>query len=211
MLTATISPEITITSTELTPVNELSLGALFAGTTDVSWADKELSTDYDYIVAPDCQACGWGASYEDHEWVCANVDCDEHIVERDYEDGPIYNELYSLPSYCSEDYNEEAATKIKDLPLCIITPGEQWYGEYGLALTGCGMNLGWEICEAYMRLGFLPPAQLCRQLPEMCGRGHETSSGEASESDTWILAGCKRSLEEAINSLSYDLQRLDRV
>jgi hypothetical protein len=58
----------------------------------------------------------------------------------------------------------EAAHALRGLPLCII---ERLDGEgYELALTGGGMDLSWEICEAFVRLGFLPPVHFC-DLPDM--------------------------------------------
>ena len=60
---------------------------------------------------------------------------------------------------------EDAAMQIAHLPLCVV----EIDGEKGLALTGGGMDLSWEICESYIRLGFLPPVHFT--LPNMASRG----------------------------------------
>lgn len=55
-----------------------------------------------------------------------------------------------------EDRLAELAGLIKDLPLCVV-----WIdGTLGLALTGGGMDLSWEIAEAFIRLGWYPPSSL---------------------------------------------------
>lgn len=56
-----------------------------------------------------------------------------------------------------------------------------------LALAGGGMDLSWEICEAYIKLGYLPPAHFC-ELPKMAGRGK-------SEGDQVTMKLCLESLE----------------
>ena len=61
---------------------------------------------------------------------------------------------------------KEAAKALVDLPLCIVYLIEE--EAYFLALTGGGMDLTWQICEAYMRLGYLPPTHFSR-LPRYAG------------------------------------------
>lgn len=117
-------------------------------------------------------------------------------------EGPMMNYFYPLPTYrgaASED-----AKKLAHLPLCIV----EFLGDdvedderYGLALTGGGMDLSWEICEAFMRLGYLPPVHFAGQLPEMAGRG-------TSKRDRWIIAGCQRSLRSTKEFVGRALRRL---
>ena len=78
---------------------------------------------------------------------------------------------------------DDAAKTIVDTPLCAVSVG----GQTGLALTGGGMDLSWEICEAFLLLGFAPPAHFARNLPRM-GR-------EKSRLGKTILQGCLKSLE----------------
>lgn len=79
-------------------------------------------------------------------------------------DGPMMNYFYPVSDYTPGGMDEWAA-KIADLPLCVV----ELDGERGLALTGGGMDLSWEIAEAYVRLGYYPPTWL--DLPAMSGRG----------------------------------------
>lgn len=44
-------------------------------------------------------------------------------------------------------------------------------GTVGIALTGGGCDLSWEICASYIALGFLPPFALVDHLPTMAGAG----------------------------------------
>jgi hypothetical protein len=79
-------------------------------------------------------------------------------------DGPMMNYFYPVSDYTPGDMNAWAA-KLVDLPLCVVEIGD----ERGLALTGGGMDLSWEIAEAYVRLGYYPPTWI--DLPAMSGRG----------------------------------------
>ena len=65
------------------------------------------------------------------------------------------------------------------------------------------MNLAWEICEAFMLLGFLPPLHFC-DLPGMAGRG-------ASAKDRWIIAGCLKSCVIAVRWAQATAKRVRAV
>lgn len=83
----------------------------------------------------------------------------------------------------------DAAFVLIDLPLVVITDPEG--GEDFIALSGGGMDLSWEICEAYMRLGYLPPTHF---NPErMCK--------EDSELNRAIVAAYQKSCEVQISWL----------
>lgn len=84
-------------------------------------------------------------------------------------------------------------------PLTVVTIHDEPY----LALTGGGTDLSWEICAAYIALGYYPPAHFC-DLPAMAGRG----SGEA---DRHIIAACRKSLEILRRWMQYRLENLDRL
>jgi hypothetical protein len=77
---------------------------------------------------------------------------------------PMIN--YAYPIKLRGDANE-AATKLLDLPLTLVR--FEHSGEYGLALTGGGMDLSAEICKAYIALGQRPPVHFC-DVPRMAGR-----------------------------------------
>lgn len=75
---------------------------------------------------------------------------------------PLMNYFYPLP----RDISEEAKKSLVDTCLCVVKVG----GDTGFALSGGGMDLSWEICEAYILAGFLPPIHFC-PLPMMADKG----------------------------------------
>lgn len=113
-----------------------------------------------------------------------------------YFEGPMMSYYYPLADFDGDP--GDAAESIRDLPLCVVRIEER--DEYGLALTGGGMDLSWEICEAFMRLGFLPPVHFC-ELPQMAGRG-------TSARDRKIIAACRRSLRGRKAETGRTLRRL---
>lgn len=159
--------------------------------------------DWDYVQAPDCDACGTSARWNDdeHAWACATDGCENHGEEIDeYGDGPMMNYYYPLPSLGDAADEYDAADRIRDTPLCVVRSisGRESTlagsdAEYALALTGGGMDLSWEICEAFVLLGFLPPAHFA-DLPGMSGRGE-------SADDRAVIAACLRSLTEHAEQL----------
>lgn len=95
-----------------------------------------------------------GSVYKDHE----PLDLSDRVS------GPMMNGYWPLPGERELDA-EDAARALVDLPLCVVKVGEV----YGLALTGGGMDLSWEIAEAYLRVGYRVPAAI--ELPGMADRG----------------------------------------
>lgn len=90
---------------------------------------------------------------------------------------PMMNYAYPLDRHPPDDWK----TKVN---CCTVVEIDE---KYYLALTGGGMDFSWEICESYMRLGYLPPAHFASSLPRMAGRG-------TSNLDEWILRGCYTTL-----------------
>ena len=110
---------------------------------------------------------------------------------------------YYYPLATRHDFDPQSAAKaIADLPLVIVQFTES--GDYALALTGGGMDLSWEICEAFMRIGELPPMHFASQLPRICGRG-------TSARDKWIIAGCRRMAQGVIEHGKRTIQNLIRL
>lgn len=99
--------------------------------------------------------------------------------------GTNYDEAHPMMNYfypCRLDDLEEAAEAIAHLPLCVV----EWAdGETGFALTGGGMDLTWEIADAYISCGYLPPFQYT-SLPDMSGKEREPRT-------QLILAACLKS------------------
>jgi len=136
---------------------------------------------WDYVEAVCCEKCGLavvGSGGGSHADCDDDADCDGYVPTSE---GPIMNYWYPVEI----NDTEEAARLLVGLPLCVVTVSDAT----GLALTGGGMDLSWEICEAFMRLGMLPPAHFAN-LPGMAGRG-------TSAKDRWIASGCIRSCNVA--------------
>lgn len=172
-------------------VADLDVAAVFAESREMDWSEG-YGEAWDSIECPSCPNCDAYCEWneDEHGFVCPTPTCEGYGGEVDpYEDdgceGPMMNYFYPVPT---DVLDQSDAAKIADLPLCVIVLHDT--EEVGLALTGGGMDLSWEICEAYMRLGFLPPADYCR-LPHYAGR----SGSALSERQRWVIDGCKRSLE----------------
>ena len=110
---------------------------------------------------------------------------------------PMMNYYYPLPD--REDFDEEDAKKINHLPLCIVYFSES--EEHALVLTGGGMDLSWQICEAHIRLGYYPPAHF--RLPRMAGKS-------ASETNLAIVDACIKGREILKGWQDRDIEDLQR-
>lgn len=111
-------------------------------------------------------------------------------------EGPMMSYWYPVKL----DDCEDAARKIAHLPLCVV---EFEDGRTGLALTGGGMDLSWEICEAFIALGYWPPLHFC-DLPRMSGRGK-------SDKDQATIAACMESCSIAEGWAARKRERLQAL
>lgn len=174
-------------------------------------SDENSPATFSYWQRGECTQCGLPTIEENG--------CASHYTEADddYEDdsepeeipeectndpeaagGPMMNYAYELP-YFSGEHLFGALEAIKDLPLCLV----QWNGQYWLALTGGGMDLSWEICEAYIALGYLPPVAFA-ELPSMAGRGE-------SKPDRETIKYCKESFEVVRDRSKQALARMKSI
>jgi hypothetical protein len=176
-----------------TPIENLSGDAVDAETREIDWRD-ELGDDLDGF-----QSCEMIACYECGKKYAASLGCTECPKcggESDPVEGPMMNYFYPCPFRGSL---EAAATAIGETCLCIVELDD---GTRGLALTGGGMDLSWQIARAYVSLGFLPPAHI--RLPRMAGWEHY---GDAA----YMLKVCKASQEVMIRRASWGLADLDTM
>lgn len=121
---------------------------------------------------------------------------------------PAMDYLYPLPD--TSDHlvkvrdilinDPRRAKRLASLPLCIVTFE---YGLQGLALTGCGTDMSWEICEYYMLLGYLPPNAFC-VLPNLADRTYGAN-------DRRILSACRATLKYVMRRASYDIGTLRSI
>jgi hypothetical protein len=93
-------------------------------------------------------------------------------------EGPMMNYFYP----CNFKMSPECAARKLNGCLCVVQIGE----ETGLALTGGGMDLSWDIAAGYIDLGFLPPAWI--RLPRFAGM-------TLTERARIIIEACKRTAD----------------
>lgn len=154
---------------------------------DQQWeaGDVDYSQDgkgWEFWEAVECEECGkvhvyWnGGGGEPHKDASDTTDCAGYLPTTE---GPMMSYWYPCPMVDEM----EAARVLADLPLCVVKVD----GETGLALTGGGMDLSWEICEAYTRLGYLPPIHYAGRLPRM--------ADTYDEGKRRVIAAAKRAAE----------------
>jgi hypothetical protein len=178
-----------------TPVEDLYYGMLDVKPVNYDWSEG-YAEKWDYLAASRCEKCGElvvGRNGEKHCALDHESECDGYVSENE---GPMMNYYYPLPEFRGDV--REAAKELAHLPLVIVEFLDS--GDYALALSGGGMDLSWEICEAFMLLGYLPPVHFS-DLPQMSGRGK-------SPRDRWIISGCRCSLEGMKEWQERSLERL---
>lgn len=184
------------------PVKDLRNDCVDVVPRDFDYSDHQWMEEWEAQEVEECEKCGAlfvlnGGGGEKHSDVgLDDSDCDGYVTESE---GPMMNYFYPIPgaSYISDP----DVKKLAGLPVCVVHLQKE--DEWGLALTGGGMDLSWEICEAYMRLGYLPPAHFAR-LPDMAGM-------KLDKRNKWILAGCTRSVRMQRNWASSRLGHLKRI
>lgn len=158
----------TLTKKTKIDVSDLSLAALDIQPVSYDWADHVGDGSWESYEVSECEECGVsliGRGGEAHKELDSDSNCDGNVP---LNEGPMMNYFYALP--CFNQDSEEAAKKLKDAALCLVhfydaTDEDQ---EYALALTGGGMDMTWDICWAFIALGYVPPRHFWR-LPKMAG------------------------------------------
>ena len=176
-----------------TPLKELNCDTIDTKSMNFDFGEGYPVTWESYEAA-ECEECG------NIQLVTGEDECEE-CGEYLYADGPMMNYFYPLPSASYDNWEADDAKKLINLPLCLVyfTNAGQW----ALALTGGGMDLSWEICEAFMILGFKPPVNFC-DLPNMAGM-------ELTERNKWILEGCKQSCDISATWAETKRDRLEQM
>lgn len=180
-----------------TPIRDLSPGAIGYAPAPYYYLDQPYGDAWDFSEAIQCEECSGivvahGPEINTPHWDWLNHgDCEGAICA----EGPMMSYFYALP----DDPVDVEIARLWHLPVCVVRI--DGCDDPGLALTGGGMDLSWEICEAYMILGHLPPLHFAGDLPAMAGRGE-------TERDRWILDGCKESLRVASARATHALRTL---
>ena len=202
------------TPIEYPDVESLHFGCEDAESRDIDWSEGygEDWVAYEAIEDVEC-SCGWMGTVVASAAYFTCPGCDEGH-DCDSAEGPMMNSYYPLPDHAN--FSSEDAAKLHGLPLCLVNFSDgSWRDDlqrlcrsdrpdWALALTGGGMDLSWEIAEAHMRLGLLPPLFACR-LPRYAGKDM------TSPRNAWIIAGCKRTAEVVsghAQRVAYDLEQL---
>ena len=188
--------------TDYPDIETLYAAAVEAMARPMSWREGWPETWNAWEEAVPCAECDGEDEAKENCETCGGTgtdDGEESLFPGVKQGEPMMDRLYSLPYFTGD---ERDAAKLSG-PLCLVhlTP-EEHPDEWGLALTGGGMDLSWEICEAYMQLGFLPPAQFAQHLPDY---------GSYGEREHWIMAGCAKSLEVVTRRLWHGLEGLTRL
>lgn len=188
---------------------DAEISALSASATDcqsvhIDWQEErgEDSEGWRSFETSECSECGKvlvldaGQGEEQHRHLADFGDGETCIGNVSMVEGPMMNYWYPVEiSDCAE-----AARKIADLPLCVV---EFRDGSTGLALTGGGMDLSWQICEAFIRIGELPPVAFSR-LPAM-------ASLKLDKRHRLIVAACIKSSEIQIRQAERNIEEINRT
>lgn len=162
-------------------IKDLGCDSIEVKPVDVDWTEGYGDT-WEYTEACHCDECQavvvGGREGDRHRDLDSDSTCHGNLSG----EGPMMNYWYP----CAIDDESEAARVLVDLPVCVVRVN----GQTGIALTGGGMDLSWEICEAFMLLGHLPPIHFC-DLPGMAGKDVD------SPQNRWIVAGCLKSCNVA--------------
>jgi hypothetical protein len=175
---------------------DLSLAALNASTVRADWQRLNFG-QWRYWEATQSEGLVW-VYPDDQNDFCEEIGYELHELCP----GPMMNDAYEIPDRVFDNGRDPsyAAAQLAHLPLCIVEI-DTFDASYHLALTGGGMDFSWEICEAYIRLGYAPPTKHA-DLPAMAGRGE-------SEEDQTIIAACQHSFEAAAERRFRGADRLE--
>ena len=108
---------------------------------------------------------------------------------------PMINYCYELP-YLEHSPQQAQEILANGHVSCVVVELED---ETVLALCGGGMDMSWDICKAYMLLGYIPPFHFC-SLPALAG--HE---------DNPVKEACMFSCEAVISRAESTLSHLSNL
>lgn len=150
----------------LPPNKDLSAEFIDATPIDYDWTTGYAEA-WECMEAAECSECGQEIVFSIGEEQHRYIDDDSHCLGSVCCEGPQMNYYYPVGR---GKYTTDNAKVLAGLPVCLVWFLESDFrdGTAGLALTGGGQDLSWEICEAYILLGYLPPIHFT-DLPDMAG------------------------------------------
>jgi hypothetical protein len=147
----------------------------------------------------------YGIDLDDYETDDENFDkedlieaINEHFQENPHDLEPMMNYYYPLTHDIEPD-KLQALILDKASGLVVIEVNDS----YALVLKAGGMDMSWEIVQAFVLMGFLPPAHFA-ELKQQAGRGD-------SDEDKRLIKACMRSLKIAMDWNRYALERLAKT
>ncbi len=109
----------------------------------------------------------------------------EHAMDQSYQIEPQMNYAYPITGF-DRDLGGCQSLIVSETSCCLVMLDD----EPVLALTGGGMDLSWDICQAYTILGLLPPLHFVSNLPKMAGMSYLKNRE--------TLEACQRTAEIAV-------------
>ena len=173
-------------------IKNLSCAAIDTKPVDADWSEG-WTESWEFWTGDKCDRCGAVVVGQGEDLQHRDVDSECKCTGSVALSGPMMNYYYPVQI----DDVEDAARKLAGTCLCVVKVGDVT----GLALTGGGMDLSWEICEAFMLLGYLPPAHFA-DLPGLAGKDVD------SRRNRWIVAGCLKSCAVAASWATGRAKRL---
>lgn len=149
--------------------------------------DRDSYDDYEYDNSDDDGELNAGAMTQ--ETFDALIDAETYAT------GPAMNYWYPIDDDLS---GVDAAYALRGMPLVPVMVD----GKYGLALSGGGQDLTWEIIEAFTALGYVPPVHFASHVPGIAGRGWN------SELDRYLLDAADRSLAAMAERMTWAREML---
>lgn len=171
-----------------------------------AWDDSEQDTRYEFweTVPDDDQLIYSSGSGSALRFTKAGTLAAAQEHENGYEgeapEGPLMNGYWPLTSgNLPNDWEpEQVAMRIRHLSVCLVLVDDQ----YGLALTGGGMDLRWNLAAAAIGAGFLPWSAL---------RLHDWSYGVSTVGLPWarrVRAAVRYRLQRNIRRERADLREI---
>jgi hypothetical protein len=188
-------------------IEGLSLAAVEVVSKPFDWAAEGEGQAWNNVYAPGVMCPDCETVFPDGEATATCPHCSNAYLEERAGD-PMMNYVWPLPAFGGEDGGAEIAQGTlmeARINICLVQVadiGPERDDEYGLALTGGGMNLAWDIAQAYVLLGYVPPVALYDSLP--CFAGQDNSQ----EPFASVLKACHRGLESARNRLIWAEKKL---
>jgi hypothetical protein len=141
---------------------------------------------WDYWEATVCQDCGKATNAYG---VCSTDACNGDPSTS----GPVSQWWWPIEG---SDFDfEGAALALADLPVCVVAVD----GVFGLSLTGGGMDLSWELADAFTRLGILPPLDVATGL-------HARADYHRTARVRYLIGAARRALRFEIEVLRNQLR-----